>query len=619
MDIKDIQTLTQDRIEQERSNLDMFRAMDDMDYMWWSLPAPLQGLNWIRKAVSSDPHDALRDGTRLFASMFPTLNVKPQGPTEGDLKKANDIERALKTIVKKALRRKSRLQARIIKHAMKYDRVSFQVVYLPHQDKVAGIFSNNDKKRKHAFRFGDFAIVVRNPQSVFPIYNDWMKLDGVIFRQVMTINELNAFWGDRALKFNKRMALKKNQGLEYATIYDYWDFDRHVVWASPQGKKGDVQEPTATENSIILGEENELDFIPWVVEDGDQEQLEPLLYSIYKGGQWDDMNILDTLSLSEVIAYSAAPRGKKSGVNPEEIGVDYTEPGRDVELMPGEEYTPIPPPQMDRAVREMYQDIRARVNKSTISNIVQTGDIKSGTAFASLNKLVELGVKSLNPYKELSEEAMAELCYQIMYWLKFAGKPLVATAQLPGGAIADINQDVDMNIEDLDIQVELSADLPIDQVQRVNAAGMARQTLGTSKELGMTSIGIEDPKEEFEKKKQEDLADLEHQINLENIQKANARDQLLLDAEANGMAQGIAQAAAQQAAAAAQQGQQGQQGGGPPSLAQQQRNPQQQQAQAEQRGSPIPGGPGFSPPQGGQSPSAAAPEAVANSNQQRGQ
>lgn len=608
--MKELENFVNDVVESQKDNLLMFEAMDNMDSMYWNLPKELSGLKWIHKMISADPHVALKDGSNLFAALVPKLRVKPLGPLGTDNAVAENIERALIQNIKNAFRRKTRLQSKIIKSAIKYDRVAFQTVYLPHQDKLAGVFKDNDKKRRHAYRFGDFAVLPRNAASVFPVRNDWMKLEGVVFRQVMSNVDVESFWGDKASAYQKRLGLKKNAGLEYATVYDYWDFDKRVVWVSPQGDNQTIQPPDYQEKAILLEEDNDLDFIPWVVEDGGS-QLEPLLYSIYKTGQWDDMNIIDTLSMSETIAYSAAPRLKIISPNPEGIDPDYKEPGRPLRMMPGEDAQAMAPPPLDTALIQQYNELRSRVTKSTISNIVQSGDIKSGTAFATLQKQVELGVKNLNPYKELAEESIAELAYQMLHWLKDSEKPLTANADKAEG-IDQINQPLLMNVEDLDIQVELTADLPVDQVARVNAAGMARQQIGISQYEAMDEVGIEDPEAEIAKKKKEDVADVQHQIELENLQRENARQQMLKDAEVQGASQGIAQMAAQQVMQQAQQTPPPQ-GGNPPTLAEQQRNPQLQNQQAQNRGV-NPGGQGFNTQRGGSPSSLAAPESNANAN-----
>ena len=48
---------------------EMFRAMDAMWQGDWSLPQELAELRWIHKVVSTDPHDAVRAGSRVLSSV----------------------------------------------------------------------------------------------------------------------------------------------------------------------------------------------------------------------------------------------------------------------------------------------------------------------------------------------------------------------------------------------------------------------------------------------------------------------------------------------------------------------------------------------------------------------
>jgi len=58
------QTMAQEMIAADAERDRMLRAMDDMWQNRWSLPESVRGLRWIHKVVSTDPHDAIRAGTR---------------------------------------------------------------------------------------------------------------------------------------------------------------------------------------------------------------------------------------------------------------------------------------------------------------------------------------------------------------------------------------------------------------------------------------------------------------------------------------------------------------------------------------------------------------------------
>ena len=79
LDLYYFQTIAQEMIAADRQRDQMLRAMDDMWQARWALPPTVAGLKWIHKVVSSDPHDAIRAGTRVLSSVAPRLTVHPLG------------------------------------------------------------------------------------------------------------------------------------------------------------------------------------------------------------------------------------------------------------------------------------------------------------------------------------------------------------------------------------------------------------------------------------------------------------------------------------------------------------------------------------------------------------
>jgi hypothetical protein len=380
-----------------------------------------------------------------------------------------------------------------------------------------------------AKRFGPFAIIVRNPQQVHVRYSDWMP-EAVVMKQVMTVQEAVDFWGEKAAGLVE-VASKRTGGLRrrfaprkgewtHCTVYDYMDVEQRAVWAVLQTDSGTLSEPAGGDAPAveILREQHGLGFLPWAAKVGgttleqEGQQRIPLLYSVFKAGQWDTQNIVETLMTSEVIAYAAAPRLKVEGPS-DSVEVDYGEPGRPVYVPPGHALSAMTPPGMDQGLALIAQRVADRIGKSTVPRVLQTGDFAAGTAFATLNLATQSGIKALAPYKELAEEALAEIFTLMLNWVQHSGAALEGYDRAPGrrGEAANLDP-ADFDLSNVVINVELTADVPTDRMARINAASMAVRDLGYSRERALEQIGETDAKEVMRQAEQEQLAATELEI-----------------------------------------------------------------------------------------------------------
>lgn len=522
------QNIAQEMIAADRERDQMLRAMDDMWHNRWALPNNVAGLKWIHKVVSSDPHDAIRAGTRVLSSVGPRITVQPLGASAENRAQAEKMERVLSWHFRNASRRRRASVLRdVVLSALLYDEVVAQVVYLPEQVEALKSFKSDSQRLEAAKRFGPFAIIVRNPQQVHVRYSDWMP-EAVLMKQVMTVQAALDFWGSKAKKLgeqavagSKFKAGKKQPEFTHCTVYDYMDAERRAVWAVLQIDGGTLSEPAGGDSPAveILREEHGLGFLPWAakvggttLEEGAGQQRIPLLYSVYQAGQWDTQNIVETLLTSEVIAYAAAPRLKVEGPS-DSIEVDYGQPGRPAYVPPGHALSPMAPPGMDQSLAIIAQRVAERIGKSTVPRVLQTGDFPGGTAFATLNLATQSGIKALAPYKELAEDALAEIFTLMLNWIQHDG------GQLEGFVNADgrkgeqvVITAKDFDLENMVIDVELTADVPTDRMARINAASMAVRELGYSRERALEQIGETDAKEVMRQAEQEEMDELSHEI-----------------------------------------------------------------------------------------------------------
>lgn len=528
------QTIAQEMIAADRERDQMLRAMDDMWQARWALPPTVAGLKWIHKVVSSDPHDAIRAGTRVLSSVAPRLTVHPVGAGDSGRSRAEQIERALAWNFRNASRRRQASVLRdVVLSALLYDEVVAQVIYLPQQIEAMKQFKVEGLRLNVAKRFGPFAIIVRNPQQVHVRYSDWMP-EAVLMKKVMTVQQAADFWGMKAdelastsgkrarglLRRTRKAAAPRNGQKEFSfcTVYDYMDLEQRAVWAIPQVDGAALADPAGSEEVgavEILREEHGLGFLPWAAKVGGTTLAEggsqriPLLYSIWAAGQWDTQNIVETLMTSEVIAYAAAPRMKVEGPS-DSVEVDYGEPGRVVHVPPGHTLDAMNPPALDESLAAIAQRVSERIGKSTVPRVLQTGDFPAATAFATLNLATQSGIKALAPYKELAEDALAEVFTLMLNWLQHSGLPLEAVDGRRGRG-EPIRVDA-KELADLVVDVELTADVPTDRMMRINAASMAVRDLGYSRERALEQIGETDARQVMRQAAAEELEAVDLEI-----------------------------------------------------------------------------------------------------------
>jgi hypothetical protein len=606
-DFRQLQQLADDLMEREEDNIKMMDEMHKYDTMVWDSDAATKmkaAGNWVHTVVPTDLHDVLSDGTSLMASHNPKLQVTPLGQYEEDLIDAGKMERSLLWNLDGAFRRRGNIRSDIFKDALKYDRVALQVEYLPHQLDTMKAFTNTDLRTDNALRLGKFALIRRDPRGIYPIWSD-LQLEGVLNRQVVRAQEIYDFWGNLATPLWEYLDKAEDTTTDFVTMFDYCDYEQRAVWVIPQGDNQMPQEPEMGNAIELFNEPHNMPFLPWVVRDGG-DVLQPILYPIYKGKLWDTMCILATLQMSEIMAYSTAPRLKQSGIG--EVEIDYTEPGRTAYVPPGAELEEMTPPAIDQAIAFARDMVAAAVSKATLPRGVQQGEFPEGAAFASIREMIQLGVKKLNRAKELSQRAYEDIFRQMIYWVDYTGDELISYVQsteMPTEQIVisgkDVEEHVGYDVNNLYFKVELTPDIPLDAVQRINSGVLGKQ-MGLSDYTVKDMIGIDDPEADWDKFVSEERRKAELNAELMLIE---GRAQLELEREAM-----IQQMELEQMMAGGIPQEQPPPGMLPTNEMMAEPNIQNQFAMQGADGFENIGGPGFDPNQGGSPPAMANPSAI---------
>ncbi len=604
-----------DMIDRDEARDKKFKAMDSMFHNDWSLPDSLSGYQWMRSVVSTDPSDALRTAARTLSTVLPKITFFPLDSHPETRARANKIEKALMWHFKRASKRSvSRLVYDIVLSALRYDEIGFQVVYMPWQKKIA----KEIESTKQWNTKGDFAWLVHNPRNVHT-NRSALDLESVLLCKVMRAESFVSEWGKAASKVQRMI---KDDGLQHVVVYDWTDAKERCVWVVP----GEVPTSTRKEDTItIYHDEHKLPFIPWVsrvggsaIDDEPEYQRAPLLDSVYYSHQWDTLNTLKSLEMSIAIATAAAPASRSETFSGESPEIDYTVPGGDVPQKPGEKYEPLPRPQLDARFRELVSKTQAEVGKSTVPAILQSPDTTSGVAFATINTVLKAASSVLDPIKELTEGALSDGFEQCLLWKIHTKDNLFGwddtkyrqeqVNPLYGSQIQVKSTELDP--ENLYLDVKLTANLPIDEIQRLNAAQIMLQ-MGIPRERVYEQLDIPDGDMVIEEKMMEAMTEAAFQNRLKVISAQG-------DAEAQRILQAVqmeAQQAQMEQQAQAEQTQMLQAQG------QISAEQQTQQAMARAAANLPPGeqnavmaganamtqGPGFNPAMGGTPPAMAAP------------
>ncbi len=528
--LEQYQQLADQMLRQDAEKDQMMAAMEAMWQSRWQLPEEIGALRWMHKVISTDPHDALRAGVRVLSGTDPRIKVLPVGLGVDKTTPTEEVERALAGLFHQANRRRQATVLRdILLSALLYDEVVAQVVYLPHQIRALRAAGGNPRSLEAARRYGPFAVLVRNPRQVSVRYSDWMA-EAVLYRQVMPVADLVSFWGKNAKGVQQMQG--KDSRLRYASVYDYMDQENRVVWAYLHEDPAAVLPGAGIDGSAtpveVVRQPHGLGFLPWVARVGGTtlaqspvEQRIPLLYSVYKSGQWETQNVLETLLTSEVIAYAAAPRMKVEGAT-DQVEVDYGEPGRMAHVPPGHSLEPMDPPGLDAGLAQIADRVSQRIGKSTVPRVLQTGEFPSGTAFATLNLVTQSGLKSLSPYKELAEKALEDILMQMLDWISLDGRPVLTYARRRDGVGEQVVLDpAKADPSRLMVEVELTADVPADQASRIEAAATAVRELGYSRTRALEFIGEPAPSFVLEEARREQLAALEHELEMEKLRRTS--------------------------------------------------------------------------------------------------
>jgi len=278
-------------------------------------------------------------------------------------------------------------------------------------------------------------------------------------------------------------------------------------------------------------------------------------FAVYQAEMWANANIFQTLVGSKAMAESLAPRDIISGTAPEDVEIDYTEPGGRVELTMMQKYERLQNLGLDPSLTEAFDRINDAIRRSTVAEVLVTGQPMGGVeAFAAFNLQVQSAIASLGPWKNLGERFYEGLYELMLLIAHYRGEDVVGYGEGLDKYTIDSESIDPANIY---ISVELRPDVPVDRVQRVQAAIAMSQNLEYPTIKILEFLGETDPQGAMKDYWKEQLNRADMMGRLEKIRKTASGE---IEEMAAMMAQQMLEGMMQQQQAQ----QQGPPGQGPP-------------------------------------------------------
>lgn len=549
-------------IDEDKDRNYDFIKYDKMAHCEWSLPNDLP--SWVRKRTSSDPDNSITTATQILSSLDPLIEVLPLAADNLNKKRANEIEQCLLWQFYSASRRRtSPVIEDMIRSSLIYDAIAMQIIDLDYQIKSAKAANVSAKRYEYMRRYSRFVMPTYHPACVHARMSDYGP-ECVVLNIEKTAAQIWEEYGDQV--GSKIIEMAEDENNVYKLILrEHWDDEIRCVYVIE-----DESHPfkgNGTHDPIIIIEpyEHGLGFIPWVIRFGsntmehvNRYKYHPMLATILRTEEWENYNLADSLMVSKALKTAGRPDLIEEGeVNKSTTSINYDDPISIAKATPGNRVRELQPDQLDPQLYEMRNELSRRMSSSTLSNVLRNAEGMANEAYASLNLRVLTALGALKPYQRKTENGLEDACDIMMHWIEKSGKPLVSynnnAKSKDYGKYYSIEPD-EIDANSLIYKVTLKADLPIDQLQLINAANQA-VNLGLSKERALEIVGFGDASQIIEESYLEKMKEamfalmiqgmqyqqqmaMQQSINIQNMQMQAAAGQQPTGAEGMNPAEG---------------------------------------------------------------------------------
>lgn len=559
MALKTIQIQADQLIKDNAELNNMYLTIENMINGNWGLPSELK-VDGIHKVVSTDPYDAMNALRRILSKQLPKINIHPIAPNTATKERTDMMERGLSWIYKQSNKRRATdLTADLAWSAGAYGQVIGQVSFIPDEIKAREAFKGESGHLEQALQDSPFFVELHSPRFADVLRSSYM-IEAVSTRKVMRLTEAIQFWGEYAGQLKSAYAKMSDEEKfkAYVTLFDWWDSSERSVWGVIRTDQN-MASPLDDSVTVMSQEKHGLKFLPWFhrmtgtgLDATPRNQVMPMLKPVVDSGMYDTMNSLDTLIMSKAIKLFGRPAMAEEGPNPAKTDVDYDMDslGQIAKVPAGNTLRDIRPEALDEALLEMSERVSARMDKATVSRLIQTGEFPANTAASAINIITQSAVESIGPYKRCAEQAVEDIVACEMKYIHYSGVPMIVDGAANVGEMQVIIDPKDINPNYIYVDVEITAVAPTDQSARA-LVGQQMTQMGYPTELVFEQMGETDGTNAMKMARKEQFVNAMMAAKLADIQLATQ----MKAAQAQMQLQ---QQAAQQQAASAQNSQPGQ-------------------------------------------------------------
>ncbi len=505
-DLAYFQSFTKELIERDADLRKLQYKYEAISQLNYTLPEPLETLSWVVPYKSSVPYVALKGGTRALSSLDERINIHPitvSGVVSDDASMtaeqvANNWETALKWEMSRATARQPNYRQSVIWNALVYDELVGTCIHLPTQIKSLKALERDTNRHEAAMRHGFFAMKLYDPKQVHHYFSDYM-LEAVALVTVMKAQQIVDFWGKQAEEINEKIKGDPVHAMQDYLLADVHTLDNRVVWAQEGDDETTISAGGGIE--ILPVQDNPHPFIPWAIKVGGtnteskvEHRRKPLLYPVVMAEQWFIANVVGTLGLSQAISESNAPLHEVSGAGGRNVRIDHREPGGVIYTQQHQTYTRLQRGDIDPAIQGFLEKFEADMNRSTLPAVLVTSEAMPGESYSGYNLRVQTAIGALIPYKALGEQFYDEQFRNMLLHTHYSGEDLVGYGKKGDKALQKYtigSEEIDPN--GIVLNTELSPDVPVDRVQKINSAIQMAERLNYSPIKILEYLGESDP------------------------------------------------------------------------------------------------------------------------------
>jgi len=437
---------------------DMVGQMEDMYLLKWAEEEQVKRkMKNVKITLAPEARNQAMGAVRLLSATWPTFSM-PASDNELDAEVSEKIEKWCEIVWGAA----SRARSNPVHYDMNLSGILWSEIYIGVTSTADLVKLSESGSPAHQARAKKIAATtpylfeVYRPDTCYPQFDDLGLAR--FYREFDTdLAYVRGLYGE---------GIRENDSdFTSVTLCDYWDLTWRMLWV-----KGDEQNP-------IIFERHGLPFIPIVatIVEGSQlfededEKRQPFLYTVWKSGLWNRLNLSYTVNWTNIFAIGANPLFiHKRGSPDSEFEYSFDIVGGVVEVPPGDDFYPMLTKGItDPALMQALEVADKLFAESTIFKQTLGEPLGSNAPFSMVALLSQSGRLPLVMTQRKVSWAMGDILSICLQWWKLEGRE-----DEIGYSGETVLLEPDEIPETFTLEASLDMDLPQDRLQQANIANM---------------------------------------------------------------------------------------------------------------------------------------------------